>query len=76
MVEKKVKAAAAGSYLGGVAVLEVLESVKDNPLLLSSLPDWLEPFVLSLVITGVTFVSGWVARHTPRTDPAASRRRT
>ena len=71
VIEKKVKASAIGSYLAGVGGLEILETVHDNPLLISPLPDWCEPFILSLVLAAATFVSGWTPRHTPRTDPDA-----
>ncbi len=32
----------------------------------SWLPDALSSFVLALILTAITVVSGWVARHTPR----------
>lgn len=68
-VERKVKAAAAATYLGSTGLLAALEAVQDSPGVVSWLPDWVEPFVLAVVPTGVTFVSAYQARHTPREDP-------
>ncbi|MGW6391239.1 holin [Streptomyces sp. NPDC055103] len=67
-VEKKVTWASAAAYLGSTSVLAVLAAVQDNARLLAPMPDALAPFVLALVPTAVTFVSGWAVRHTPRPD--------
>ncbi|MFD4314972.1 holin [Streptomyces sp. NPDC058548] len=71
-VEKKVTWASAAAYLGSTGVLAVLAGVQDNARLLDPLPDTLAPFVLALIPTTVTFVSGWAAKHTPR-DPDQER---
>lgn len=67
-VEKKVTAATAGTFLGSTALLAALEAARDNADLVSWMPSGLAPFVLALVPTSITFVSGWVTRHTPRAD--------
>ncbi|MCC9686846.1 holin [Streptomyces sp. MNU103] len=65
-VESKVKAASAVSYLAGVAGLSVVNAVQGEPVLLSSLADWLEPFVLALLPAAGAAIAGWIAPHTPR----------
>lgn len=68
-IEKKVKAATAVSYLSATAGLAVLQAVNDTPLLVSALPNWVEPIVLGVVPAALTFLAGWQAKHTHRTDP-------
>ncbi|PWJ07910.1 holin [Streptomyces sp. NWU49] len=65
-VEKKVTAATAATFVGSTALLGALEAVRDNAELVGWMPPALAPFVLALVPTAITFVSGWAARHTPR----------
>ncbi|MFB8772087.1 holin [Streptomyces broussonetiae] len=65
-VEKKVTAATAGTYVGSTALLAGLEAVQDHQELVGWMPSALAPFVLALVPAAITFVSGWVAKHTPR----------
>ncbi|SDM46124.1 hypothetical protein SAMN04487981_101595 [Streptomyces sp. cf386] len=65
-VEKKVTAATAGTFVGSTALLGGLEAVRDNAELVSWMHPGLAPFVLALVPTAITFVSGWVTKHTPR----------
>ncbi len=73
-VEKKVKWATAGSFLGFSVLMYALELVRDQPVLVTPLPDVLEPLVLALVPTLVTMAAGWRAPHTPRPDlPPAQR---
>ncbi|MFI2033741.1 holin [Streptomyces bottropensis] len=67
-IEKKVKAATAVAYLVSVAGLSVLGAVTNNPSLVSSMPDGLEPFVLALVPAASAAIAGWAAPHTPRSD--------
>lgn len=67
-VEKKVKAATVGSYLGAVAVLAVLYAVKGDLTLIDFLPSWVQAIVVPLVPTAITAVSGYKADHTPRPD--------
>lgn len=65
-VEKKVTAATAAAYVGSTAVLGALTAVQDHHELVGWMPGALTPFVLALVPTTVTFVSAWMAKHTPR----------
>jgi hypothetical protein len=65
-IETKVKAASAAAFLGSTGLLAILAAVQDNARLLSAMPDSVSPFVLALVPTAITFVSGWAAKHTPR----------
>jgi hypothetical protein len=65
-VEKKVTAATAGTYVASTGLLAALEAVEDHAELVGWMPAGLSPFVLALVPTAITFVSGWVAKHTPR----------
>lgn len=67
-IEKKVKAASALTYLASVAGLAVLGTVTDDPSLISSMPDALEPFILGLVPAASAAIAGWAAPHTPRSD--------
>lgn len=70
-IETKVKASTAATYLGSTALLEVLTTVQDQPIVLGALPGWVAPWLLALLPTAVTAVAGYRARHTPRTDPDA-----
>lgn len=65
-VETKVKASSAAAYLGFTAVLGVLAAVQNDTRLVGWMPDSVAPFVLALIPTAITFVSGWGAKHTPR----------
>ncbi|MFG3258664.1 holin [Streptomyces sp. NPDC048172] len=67
-VEKKVTASSVAAFLASVGLLAVLTAIQDNNGLVSGLPDALEPLILALVPTAITFVSGWMAKHTPRPD--------
>ena len=67
-IEKKVKAATAVAYLVSVAGLSVLGAVTNDPSLISSMPDSLEPFVLALIPASSAAIAGWAAPHTPRRD--------
>lgn len=68
VVETKVAAATAGTYLGSTGLLASLAEVQDNARLLDWMPDALSPFVLALVPAAIAFVAGYRARHTPRLD--------
>jgi hypothetical protein len=80
-VEKKVTVATVATYLGVTAVLAVLGTVQDNPLLVEGLPNLLEALLLGAIPALITFVSGYQTRHTTRQDlgevppPAAGRGR-
>lgn len=65
-VEAKVKASSAATYLVGVAGLSVVNAVQGEPVLLSALADWLEPFVLAILPAAGSAIAGWMAPHTPR----------
>lgn len=64
-VEAKVKAATTGTLLVSL-VLAVLNAVAADESLLDPLPAWLQAIAIAIVPPGVTFFSGWQARHTPR----------
>ena len=65
-IERKVKAAAAAAYVGSAGLLGGLAAVQHDARLVSWLPDGLAPFVLALIPTAITAVSGWAVRLTPR----------
>lgn len=65
-IEKKVRAATAGTYVASTALLAGLAAVQDNARLLEWMPDSLTPFVLGLVPAAIAFASGWKAKHSPR----------
>jgi hypothetical protein len=65
-VETKVTAATAAAYVGSTALLGGLTAVQDHHELVGWMPGALTPFVLSLVPAAIAFVSGWMAKHTPR----------
>ncbi|MEU1883446.1 hypothetical protein ABZ470_39585 [Streptosporangium sp. NPDC020072] len=67
-VERKVSAATAGSYLGLLAFLTVLQAINADLDLISFLPDWLETLAVPLLPGLITYVSGYQARHTARPD--------
>lgn len=69
-IETKVSAATAGTYIASTSVLAGLAAIQDNARLLDWMPDSLSPFVIAIVPTLIAFVSGWAARHTPRTPGA------
>ncbi|MEV7140777.1 holin [Streptomyces tauricus] len=67
-IETKVKAGSAVAYVVSLAALAILGAVTDDPSLISGMPDALEPFVLALVPAAASWVAGWAAPHTPRSD--------
>lgn len=67
-IEKKVKASTALSYLASLAALAILGGVSNDPSIISGMPDALEPFVLSLIPAAASWIAGWAAPHTPRSD--------
>ncbi|MFI1734053.1 holin [Streptomyces acidicola] len=64
-VETKVRAATSATFLVSL-VIAVLNAVAADNALLGPLPSWLQPIVIALLPTGLTFLSGWQAKHTPR----------
>lgn len=69
-IEAKVKSATAATFIVSL-VIAVLNAVVANDSLLKPLPSWLQPVIIALAPTAVTFLSGWSASHTPR-GPSAS----
>lgn len=65
-VEKKVTAATWAAALVGIAIT-VLNELPGNAQLMGPLPAWLQGVLTVVVPPLVTFLSGWAARHTPRT---------
>lgn len=65
-VEKKVKWASVGAYLGSTGLLAILTAVQGDAGLVDPLPDPVEPFVLALIPTAIAFAAGWKAKHTPK----------
>ncbi|WP_433444535.1 hypothetical protein [Nonomuraea sp. CA-141351] len=68
LVERKVTASTAGSYLGLLAVLTVLQAINADLDLIAFLPDWLESLTIPLLPGLITYVSGYKAKHTARPD--------
>lgn len=66
-IETKVKSATAATFVVSL-VIAVLNSVVADESLLQPLPSWLQPIVIGLVPAAVTFLSGWAAAHSPRTQ--------
>jgi hypothetical protein len=64
-VEAKVKSATSATFVVSL-VIAVLNSVVADESLLQPLPSWLQPIVIGLVPTAVTFLAGWQAKHSPR----------
>lgn len=73
-LERKVTFAGVGAFLGFAALGYVVELVAAQPVLVTPLPDALEPLVLALVPALGAMIAGYRARHTPRPDlPPADR---
>jgi hypothetical protein len=66
-VETKVRVSTTASTVLGL-VLAVMTWVQDSPDALGNLPKWLQGALLLVVPPLVTFVSGYLAAHTARTD--------
>ncbi|MFC6080897.1 hypothetical protein [Sphaerisporangium aureirubrum] len=73
-VEWKVKAASLGTYLGTVAGLAVLQTLDADHSLIAFLPDVIEAITLPLIPTGIAWLAGYKAKHTPRPDLPADQR--
>ena len=65
VVEGKVKAASTTAALVGIATTELGLYVFHG-----AVPDWATGAVGGIVTGALTFVAGWLAKHTPRTPPA------
>lgn len=62
VVERKVKAASTTAALVGIATTELSLYVFHG-----AVPDWVTGAVGGIVTGALTFVAGWLAKHTPRT---------
>lgn len=70
-LEAKVKAATGGSA-AGVALAGLILFVLDTYVFTDQpIPDAVSFAVVTLLPIGLTFAGGYLARHTPRPDPAA-----
>lgn len=67
-VETKVTLSTAGAYVASTGVLASLAAVQDNARLLDWMPDSASPFVLALIPAAIAFITGWSAKHSPRTS--------
>lgn len=64
-VESKVKWASIAAFVAGV-VVAVLNTVQDNPGLLSALPKWAQALIIAIAPALVTFLAGYAGPHTSR----------
>lgn len=64
VVEGKVKAASTTALLVGIATTELGLYVFHG-----AVPDWATGAIGGIVTGALTFVAGWLAKHTPRTQP-------
>lgn len=67
-VETKVKWAATAAFLALSALLYVLDLVMTTPVLISPLPDWLEPPAVGMLPAVAALLAGYLAKHTARPD--------
>lgn len=69
-IELKVIASTAATFAVSL-ILAILNAVQDNHALLGSVPSALQFVILVAIPSAVTFLGGFLAKHTPR-GPAAS----
>lgn len=67
-VEAKVKASTIAVYLVCAAALAIVDAIRGDATVIAALPDWLEPFAVSLLPAAAAFLSGYQASHTTRPD--------
>lgn len=67
-VEAKVKWATLSAYFGSTVGMFVVELVSRDPVLVTPLPDVVEPFVVALAPALLALLAGIRAKHTPRPD--------
>ena len=67
-VEAKVKWSTAAAYIGSAAGMYVAELIAGDPVLVTPLPDVLEPVVLAILPGVLALLAGLRAKHTPRPD--------
>jgi hypothetical protein len=63
LVETKVKAASTAAAVTGLAV-----NLLSKYVVHASLPDWSTAIVSAAVVGALSFLAGWLAKHTPRTQ--------
>ncbi len=70
VVETKVTWATIGAYLASLFLVAIANGLQDvdHALVLGAMPEALETILLPALPAAVTFVSGWLAKHTPRPD--------
>jgi hypothetical protein len=69
-IELKVIASTVATTAAGLAVA-TLNAVEADSSLLGPLPGWVQAPLIALVPSALTFLAGYQARHTPRSDSAA-----
>lgn len=69
-VEQKVVASTGAAYVAAFFLTAFINGAQseDHALLLGALPEWVEVVLLPLLPAVATFLSGYMARHTPRPD--------
>jgi len=70
LVEAKVIASTAAAALIGIAVT-LLNEIPGNASLMGSVPGWLQGLITVAVPPLITFVTGWLTKHTPRPELGA-----
>jgi hypothetical protein len=65
VVERKVKAATTAA-----TIVAAIVSVLGLYVFHGAVPDWATGAIGGIVTGALTFVAGWLAKHTPRTPPA------
>ena len=70
LVEAKVIATTVAAALVGVAVT-LLNEIPGNASLMGSVPGWAQGVITVAVPPLLTFVTGWLTKHTPRPELGA-----
>lgn len=67
-VEAKVKWSSIWAYIGATLAMFVVELVSSDPVIVTPMPDVVEPFVLALAPALLGLLAGIRTKHTPRPD--------
>ncbi len=67
MIEAKVIASTIGSFLVSAAIAW-LNVVEQDSHLLGAMPVWLQTLLIAVIPAVITFLSGYQAAHSPRSD--------
>ncbi len=67
-VEAKVRWATLWAYFGSALGMHAVELIARDPVLVTPLPDVVEPFVVALAPALLALLAGIRTRHTPRPD--------